>query len=161
MMAIRIENKKVFLSVGDIVRLNTKFRKVLSAFPLPQRGMLGRQAQLKIQQRKSGSYGIFHREHRVHHIFKYKGYEFEIQGRIDGLYELPRRLEIEEIKSVVLSSKDFRALKIDDYPEFSEQVLIYCYLLYKEKNRTEIQPILTLINIVNDKVRTFRLSYST
>jgi DNA excision repair protein ERCC-2 len=158
-MAIRIENKKVQLSVGDLVRLNTKFRKVLSAFPLPQRGILGRQAQIKTQQRRSESYGIFHHEYRVHHVFTYKGYEFEVQGRIDGLYEISQRVEVEEIKSVVLSAKDFKALKIEDYPEFAEQVLIYCYLLYQEKERMGIQPILTLVNIVNDKLKTFRLSF--
>jgi DNA excision repair protein ERCC-2 len=158
-MTIRTENKKILLSVGDLIRLNTKFRKVLSAFPLPQRGILGRQAQIKIQQRRSDSYGLFHHEYRVHHIFNYKGYEFVVQGRIDGLYEISGRIEVEEIKSVVLSAKDFKALKIENYPEFAEQVLIYCYLLYQEKEQMEIKPILTLVNIVNDKLKTFHLRF--
>ena len=88
---------------------------------------------------------------------KYRGYVIEIQGRIDGLYELPGQIDVEEIKSVILNHKDFKALDLADYPEYSDQVLIYSYLVHLEKPGVPIQPLLVLVNLVNDKVKTFRL----
>jgi Rad3-related DNA helicase len=134
---------------------------MLSSFPLPQRGILGQQAQFKLQKQRETSQGLFHRELHIRQSLKYCGYIFEIQGRIDGLYELPGQIDIEEIKSVILNSKDFSKLDIDDYPEYSEQVFIYSYLVHLEKPGIHIQPLLVLVNLVNDKSRSFRLPFDS
>lgn len=160
-MTIRIDNKNISLSVRDLIRFNPNPHKVLSSFPLPQRGKLGKQAQAKIQQAKDKSFGLFHKEMSVAHDFHHRKYHFTIHGRIDGLYETPAGAEVEEIKSVIQKSKEFRILDIKNYPEFTEQVLIYCFLLHMEKQHQKILPIIVLINLVDDKIRTFKLEYDS
>ncbi len=160
-MTIRITDKNITLSVRDLIRFTPNTRRILSSFPLPQRGMLGKKAQSKLQQSKQKSYGLFHKEITVSHIFKRKSYQITLQGRIDGIYELPKHIEVEEIKTVILPNKDFQKLDIKDFPEYTEQVLIYCYLLYKEKKHSDIRPIVTLINLINDKTRSYKLYFDS
>lgn len=159
-MAIKIENNHISLAVRDLLSLKSQASKTLSSFPLPQRGMLGKQAQLKTQQHKQKSFGLFHREYSVNGEFKIDDYSISVNGRIDGLYELESRLEVEEIKSVILTASEFKNLNIDKYPEFSEQLLFYCYLLQKQNNGIEIIPYLTLVNLVNDRTRNFTINYN-
>ncbi len=158
-MTIRIENKNISLSVRDLIRFNPNPRNVLSSFPLPQRGMLGRQAQAKLQQSRDTSFGLFRKEATISYKFQHRKYHFSLHGRIDGIFELPGRIDVEEIKSVIISSKDFKNLEIDSYPEYTEQVLIYSYLLHNEEQNIEILPIITLVNLVNDKSRSFKLEF--
>jgi len=160
-MTIRITDKNIILSVRDLIRFTPYSHRILSSFPLPQRGMLGKKAQTKLQQSKQKSYGLFHKEITVSHIFKHKSYQITLQGRIDGIYELPEHIEVEEIKTVILPNKDFQKLDIDDFPEYTKQVFIYCYLLYKEKKHSDIRPIVTLINLINDKTRSFKLHFDS
>ena len=159
-MTIRIEDKNISLSVRDLIRFNPNPRKVLSSFPLPQRGSLGQQAQAKLQQSREKSFGLFHREISVSHDFNHRKYHFSIHGRIDGVYEFPKKIEVEEIKSVILSSKEFKNLNISSYTESTEQVLIYCYLLEQEKQYAEILPIITLVNLADDRTRSFKLEFN-
>ncbi len=159
-MAIKIEDKTISLSVRDLVQLNKKSRSILSSFPLPQRGLLGKQAQIKLQQQQQKSFGLFHQEYPVKNTFNYNDFCFHISGKIDSLFLLSNRIEIEEIKSVILTSVDFKNFNIDLYPEFSEQVLFYCYLLQKEQPDREIFPYLTIINLVDNKVRHFKINYA-
>lgn len=159
-MAVVVSEKHITLAVRDLLNLNPKTSRTLSSFPLPQRGMLGKEAQIKVQSRSHQKFGLFHREYSVNASLSWNGYDFSIQGRIDGLYELKDRIEVEEIKSVVLTSKEFNGLNIEKYPEFSEQLLFYCYLLYLQDDSREIKPFLTLINLVNDKERVFPLYFS-
>jgi DNA excision repair protein ERCC-2 len=84
---------------------------------------------------------------------------FHIQGRIDGLYETHGRFEIEEIKSVLLTAKEFTQVTADYFPDYKEQVLIYSYLLQKEQGGAEVVPYLRLINLINDKSKIFKLLY--
>lgn len=159
-MPIKIENKHISLSVRDLLSAPAKSFKTLSSFPLPQRGMLGKQAQIKTQQQKQKAFGMFHREYPVSGDFFLGEYSVTINGRIDGVYEVNKRLEVEEIKSVILTASEFKDLLIDKYPEYSEQLLFYCYLLQRENNGIEIVPYLTLVNLVNDKSRHFDVLYN-
>jgi DNA excision repair protein ERCC-2 len=159
-MPIKVENKQISLAVRDLLSAPAKTFKTLSSFPLPQRGMLGKQAQIKTQQQKQKSFGLFHREYPVSGDFHINDYSITVNGRIDGVYEVNGRLEVEEIKSVILTGSEFKNLNIDKYPEFSEQLLFYCYLLQREKEGLEIVPYLTLVNLVNDKSRHFDVLYN-
>jgi len=159
-MPIKVENNHIFVSVRDLLSAPAKSFKTLSSFPLPQRGMLGKQAQIKTQQQKQKSFGLFHREYPVSGNFHIGDYTITLNGRIDGVYEVNGRLEVEEIKSVILTASEFKNLNIDKYPEFSEQLLFYCYLLQKENEAIEIVPYLTLVNLVNDKSRHFDVLYN-
>ena len=51
-MPIKVENNHINVAVRDLLSSPAKTFKTLSSFPLPQRGMLGKQAQIKSQQQK-------------------------------------------------------------------------------------------------------------
>ena len=157
---IRINDRNISLSVRDLVSFNLIPRKFLSSFPLPQRGKLGKEAQARLQHQKEGTIDIFRKEITVSHHFNHRKYQFNIQGRIDSIYESSHRIKVEEIKSVLLSAKDFKNLEIDSYPEYAEQVLIYSYLVQIEKQHHAIIPIITLINLINNKSRSVQLEFN-
>ena len=157
-MAIRIEDHEIFLAVRDLVRPAPE-SETLSSFPLPQRGALGKKAQTKVQQAKQRHYGLFHREFTIKQSYTYRDYVFHIHGRIDGVYQLKDRFEIEEIKSVILTPAAFRTLRIERYPHFSEQLLFYAYLLQDAFNGMEVKTYLILFNLVNNKERIFPVAF--
>lgn len=158
-MAIKIEEHHISLSVRDLLSPAAP-QQMLSSFPLPQRGMLGRQAQTRVQQQKKHSYGLFHSEYTVRREYQYQDYTFIVQGRIDGVYQLKKKVEIEEIKSVILTGAEFKNLHIEHYPEFIEQVLFYAYLLQDELQGVEVSAFLILINLVNEARRSFPIDYN-
>jgi len=158
-MAIKIEDHHITLSVRDLLR-PTYREQMVSNFPLPQRGLLGRKAQSKVQQQKNRQYGLFHSEYAVSQGYDYRNYHFIVQGRIDGVYRLKNRMEIEEIKSVILTAAEFRRLQIARYPDFSEQLLFYAYLLQDELSGLEVNTYLILVNLVNDARRTFQIPFN-
>jgi len=158
-MAIKVDQTRVQLSVRDLL-LPATHPQILSSFPLPQRGLLGRQAQAKVQSQKSKRFGLFHTERYVSQEYNYMDYTFTVQGRIDGLYQLKNRVEIEEIKSVILNVAEWKKLRPELYPQFLEQVLFYAYLLQDELGGVEIKTYLILVNLINDARRTFTIPYS-
>jgi len=158
-MAVKVRDRHISLSVRDLLQTAQR-PQTISSFPLPQRGMLGRQAQVKVQQQKDRNFGLFHKEYSLRGEYKYLNYSFTVQGRIDGLYKLKNRAEIEEIKSVVLRAGEFKNLHIEHYPEFMEQVLFYAYILQDELNGLEIFPYLILVNLINDAKRTFKVDFN-
>ena len=158
-MAIRIENKHISLSVRDLVLYKPKSSGLLSSFPLHQRGMLGKQAQDKIQQIRMTHRGIFHREVSIQHSFSYRGYSFTVFGRIDGVLDTGSHIEVEEIKTVLIDPTEFKKIQIEEFPEFIEQINIYCYLLTLEKIYPNPLPVLILYNLLNTKIKYFRPVY--
>ena len=157
-MAIRIENNDVFLAVRDLVHVPPD-QPIISSFPLPQRGALGQKAHKRLQQTRQKRFGLFHKEFSINKTYSYAEFNFHIQGRIDGVYQLPERLEVEEIKSVILRPAEFKRLKIEGYPHFSEQLLFYAYLLQDVFEGIEIRTFLILVNLVNDQQRSFNIKY--
>jgi DNA excision repair protein ERCC-2 len=160
-MAIRREANTIHLSVRDLLHTDRHATKTLSSFPLPQRGILGQQAQSNLHKKRDPAYGLFHREWQIRRQITYQGFVFDIRGRIDGLFELPGQIDVEEVKSVILTTRAFKDLDIKTYPEFSEQVLIYSYLLHLENPSIHIQPLLILVNLVDDRVRRFPLTFQS
>ncbi len=157
-MAIKVEGNQISLGVRDLVGAYGQ-RQLLSSFPLPQRGMLGKNAQAKVQQKKNHRFGLFHSEYFLRRQYTFQDYTFLLQGRIDGVFQFKNRVEIEEIKSVILNSGEFKSLRPERFPEFSEQVLYYAYLLQDELDGIEVAAYLILVNLVNDAQRTFNIPY--
>ena len=158
-MALKIQENDVYLAVRDLIHIPAD-QIVLSSFPLPQRGALGQKAHRRIQQSRASHFGLFHREFMVSQDFTYGDFTFHVQGRIDGVYQLPERLEIEEIKSVILHNTEFKRLQIERYPHFCEQVLFYAYLLQNQFEGLEVRTYLILINLINDQQRRFSIPYN-
>lgn len=158
-MAIRIEEKNIYLSVRDLVPA-AQNNPVLSSFPLPQRGAMGLKAQTWLQAGKNRKQGLFHSEYVINRKYLYSGYSFYISGRIDGVYQLSNRVEIEEIKSVLLKKNEFAKVTTDFYPHFCEQLLLYAYLLQDELNGLEIIAYLVIINLIDYKDRVFVVNFN-
>jgi DNA excision repair protein ERCC-2 len=154
-MTLRIDKNIIYVSVRDLVSQQPKQSITLSAFPMPKRGWLGIQAQKKAQE----TLGLFHREYFISGEHQIGEYTIKIQGKIDGVYETKNRFEIEEIKSVLLPAKEFATVTADLFPEYQEQVLFYSYILQKEQKGVEVVPYLRIINLINDKIRTFKVPY--
>jgi DNA excision repair protein ERCC-2 len=155
---MKIEGNHITLAVKELLppTYNTNFT---SSFPLPQRGLLGREAHTKIQLQKSKSYGFFHSEYFVSYDFHYLDYFITINGRIDGIFKLPESIEIEEIKSVLLTPKEFSKFNVDDYPNFKNQLLYYGWLLQMSEREKKIKTFLTVVNLTNDKQKKIEIPY--
>jgi len=160
-MAIQINDKQIHLSVRDLARLNSHSNKILSPFPLPQRGMLGKQAQNKAQKQEESGRGIFHREKHIRQIFSYRGFKITVQGRIDSLFERPGQIDVEEIKSVILRAKEFQNIDLIDYQDYTQQVLIYSFLIHRDQPQIKIKPVLILINLINNQIKRFTLPFNS
>lgn len=157
-MAIRVENRNIILAVRDLVPA-THHHQILSSFPLPQRGALGKKAQTWLQSGKKKKLGMFHTEYVINREYFFSDYTFFVSGRIDGVYKLPDRVEIEEIKSVILKKGEFAKVTVDLYPHFVEQLLFYAYLLQDELDGLEVSTFLVMINLVDNKDRIFPVVY--
>lgn len=157
-MSIRYESRRIFLNINDLVKSHAGGR-FLSSFPLHKRGMLGQKAHRRLQRRSSQSYNLFQSEYHIHRIFDYQEYEINLQGRIDSLYRFEDRIEVEEIKSVLLTPGEFKDLDIRDYPGFIEQLLFYAFFLQEEFKEIKIKTFLLLINLINDKERVIPVPY--
>ncbi len=120
---------------------------------------MGRQAQTYLQHSHRLQKSLFISESIVNRSYTHDGFVFHISGRIDGLYKLRDRLEIEEIKSVVLQPAEFRHLHADSYPHFTGQLLFYAYLLQDMNDGCEVVPFLRLYNLINDKEKRFKINY--
>ena len=60
-MAVVVSEKHITLTVRDLLNFNPITSRTLSSFPLPQRGMLGKEAQTKVQNLSQQIFGLFHR----------------------------------------------------------------------------------------------------
>lgn len=158
-MAVKVEQDHIYLTVRDLVPA-TRNNQILSSFPLPQRGALGRQAQTWLQKGKKSRHGLFHSEYIINRTYKHFDFYFHISGRIDGVYQLQNRAEIEEIKSVILKKNAFSSVTAELYPHFNQQLLLYAYLLQDELHGLEIVPYLVLVNLVDYKDRIFNIRYN-
>lgn len=157
-MALRNEGKHITLSVKDLIPSESAINT--SSFPLAQRGALGKQAQSWVQKQRKISLGMFHAEYSISHTFTYRDYTFSIKGRIDGVFKIEARYEIEEIKSVILKASEFKHINENSYPAFNEQLLFYAYLLHKAEQNCEIICYLIIVNLVDHKQKILPLSFT-
>ena len=78
-MAIKVNDSVVSLTVRDLVI--SPENSLLSSFPLPQRGKLGRDTQSQIQKNRTRQTGLFHSEYPVTSSFNFDPFTVIIQGR--------------------------------------------------------------------------------
>jgi len=146
-MAIRVDGRDIYLAVRDLAPAADD-GPLLSSFPLPRRGALGQRAQ-KYFQRNKRQTGLFHSEYHISRSYEQDGFRFHLSGRIDGIYAMPGKLEVEEIKSVILNRAAFKSLQPQNMPHFTEQLLTYALMLAQEKPDETIRPYLVLINLTD------------
>ncbi len=145
----------IFLTVRDLVQWSSGTDLRLSGFPLYWRGILGRRTQSRIHDLKPD----WRQEYPVDTTIKIGPFNFRISGKIDLLSDNGTEATVEEIKTVVLSRSGFNKIQIDTYPQFTEQLLIYCYLYHLSSPVKTILPRLTIVNLLNEQTRSFDLHF--
>ncbi len=157
-MAIKRDGSDIYLSVRDLLP-PAEGERLVASVPLPQRGKMGRQAQTYLQHSHRLQKSLFISESTVNCSYPFRDVCFHVGGRIDGLYKLRDRLEIEEIKSVVLQPAEFKKIHAGSYPHFNRQLLFYAYLLQDMNGGCEVVPYLRLYNLIDDREKVFKLAY--
>jgi len=158
-MAVRWDGRDIYLNVRDLLP-PADYERLAANIPLPQRGKMGREAQSYLQNNRRIQKSLFIAECVVNHSYPYRDVTFHVSGRIDGVYKMPQRLELEEIKSVMMNAGAFRTVRPEALPHFTTQALIYAYLLQDSNQGVEVIPYLRLFNLINDKEKRFRLKYN-
>ncbi len=158
-MAVKRDGKDIYLTVRDLMGPADNDERLVASIPLPQRGKMGRQAQTYLQHSHRLQKSLFVSESIVNRSYSFRDARFHISGRVDGLYKLKERLELEEIKSVVLQPAEFNKLHAGSYPRFNNQLLFYAYLLQDMNDGCEVVPYLRLFNLIDDREKVFKLDY--
>ena len=99
-------------------------------------------------------------EYRAEVSLKYQiacdGFILSVEGRADGIIELPKRVVIDEIKGVF---KDLKRLKEPQLLHLA-QAKCYAYIYAEQKNLEEIGVQMTYCNLDTEEIRRFQEVYT-
>lgn len=99
-------------------------------------------------------------EYRAEVPLKYQiacdGFILSVEGRADGIIELPKRVVIDEIKGVF---KDLKRLKEPQLLHLA-QAKCYAYIYAEQKNLEEIEVQMTYCNLDTEEIRRFQEVYT-
>ena len=84
------------------------------------------------------------------------GFILSVEGRADGIIELPKRVVVDEIKGV------FKDLKRLEEPQLLHlaQAKCYAYIYAEQNNLEEIGVQMTYCNLDTEEIRRFRETYT-
>ncbi len=133
-MAVKIDLAKrtVALSVGDLVAEPLTGIGRVAGLSVWTRMALGRETHAQHQAGQAERHAGYAREIAVRYATRVDDFAVTIQGRIDGVYPPANEKGvwvIEEIKSVVLPPLMFGALDAGQYPQYIEQLRLYCFFV--------------------------------
>lgn len=137
-MAVKIElnKKKISLGVRDLVAEPLASVGRVAGLSMWTRMALGREAHVNHQRAQADLHEGYAREISVRYRTRVDDFAVTIQGRIDGVYA-PRNEAgtwmVEEIKSVVMPAQTFAGLDARAYPQYVEQLRLYCFLVEQEQ----------------------------
>ncbi len=80
-----------------------------------------------------------------------------VSGRIDGVFENQKIVEIEEIKSTTRSLDE---LKSDSNPYHWAQLMVYAFIYLTTKNLDQVNTRLTYVNLESGKTKAFKEAFS-
>lgn len=150
-MAVKIDLDKrtLMLSVGDLVAEPVAPVGRVAGLSVWTRMALGRETHLNHQTGQAARHAGYAREIAVRHTLTVDDFRVTIQGRIDGVYpaEAGGTAVVEEIKSVVLPPLMFGSIRVEQYPQYVEQLRLYCYLV--EQAQQPVTGRLVLINVAD------------
>ena len=84
------------------------------------------------------------------------GFILSVEGRADGIIELPKRVVVDEIKGVF---KDLKRLE-EPQPLHLAQAKCYAYIYAEQNNLEEIGVQMTYCNLDTEEIRRFRETYT-
>ncbi|MCB9759654.1 MAG: ATP-dependent DNA helicase [Alphaproteobacteria bacterium] len=151
-MALRFNDseRRLTLGVHDLIEAGPRsgHLRLQAAVSRTARLAAGREAHQRWQQWRSEVDEDFQAEQTVKVALVVRGWECLIRGRVDGLSRLGDRVVVEELKSTGLERKRLVVTSVDDWPDYTEQVCLYRWLLHASGR---VDPIgrLVLVSLID------------
>lgn len=114
----------------------------------------GREAHLSWQAERAAEDEEFLAEQSIRVRLVVRGWECVVRGRVDGLTEEAGQRVVEELKSTALDGVRLYASRLEDWPEYRDQVSLYRWLLYIA-GRGEALGRLVMVSLLDGARRIF------
>lgn len=146
--------KKIAISVGNLVSYSFRGGDLsFDSFSMgnPREAIFAHQ---KIQKSRPDEYTG---EVPVSYQFETDKYLLEVNGRMDGIFEYPGKVVIEEIKT---TTKNIDAVIKNPNPNHWAQLKIYCYIWITQNNTDRIEGQLTYYQMESGKIEEIGVTYT-
>ena len=147
-------NKIVEISVRNLIEFVMRSGDIDNRFRSMNRLVEGTRAHQKIQKEYGENYRS---ELALKYNFPYKEYQFEIEGRADGIYRFRDDAMVDEIKS---TSYDLEDIEEDSNPTYWAQAKIYAYIYAEQEGLESIDVQVTYFNIETEKTKFFKREHT-
>ncbi len=144
--------KKIQISIRSLVEQIIRSGDLTVEFTRPERASEGIRAQRTVQAERPEEYI---REVPVAYQVETNRVILELAGRIDGIYQYPDRVIIEEIKS---TEADLSDLEKGQNPAHWAQVKCYAYFYAQKNCLAKIETQLTYYHMRTGEIREYRLA---
>ncbi len=153
-----MENTVFQISAGDLADYCFP-QGNLGVMPSVERMFQGTAAHKKLQNAYAEDESIvYKREVPLEYEKAYDGFTIKLQGRADGIIFDKTKWCIHEIKSTYCS---FESIETPLKASHKAQMMIYAYIVAKEKQLTEISGRLSYFCLSDDKIVDFEYTFST
>jgi len=145
---------QIRVSIRNLIELILRTGDIDNSFMSMSRALEGTKAHQKVQK----SYGPeYTKEVTLKHSISYDDFLIQLEGRVDGIFESPDEIIIDEIKS---TTKDLEDIE-EDYNELHwAQAKAYGYIYCHDKNLESIIIQLTYFHIETEEMKIFKREYS-
>lgn len=145
---------KIKVSVRNLIEFVLRSGDIDNSFMSMSRAVDGTKAHQKVQK----SYGLEYKpEVTLKHSINYDIFTIELQGRADGIINLPDQIIIDEIKS---TTKDLDGISEDFNELHWAQAKCYGYIYCLQNNLDSINVQLTYFHIESEEKKIFLRKYS-
>lgn len=146
--------KNIKISVRNLIEFVMRSGDIDNSFKSTNRALEGTRAHQKVQKTYGENYKA---EVSLKYIFEYEEYNFEIEGRADGIYRFENEAMIDEIKS---TTRDLEAIEADFNPIHWAQAKVYAYIYSRQNSLEEIDIQLTYFHIESEEVKRFKEKFT-
>ena len=146
--------KNIKISVRNLIEFVMRSGDIDNSFKSTSRALEGTRAHQKVQKTYGENYKA---EVSLKYIFEYEEYNFEIEGRADGIYRFENEAMIDEIKS---TTRDLEAIEADFNPIHWAQAKVYAYIYSRQNSLEEIDIQLTYFHIESEEVKRFKEKFT-
>lgn len=144
--------KNIKISVRSLIEFVMRSGDIDNSFKSTSRALEGTRAHQKVQKTYGENYKA---EVSLKFIFEYEEYDFEIEGRADGIYRFEDEAMIDEIKS---TTRDLETIEVDFNPIHWAQAKVYAYIYSRQNSLEEIDIQITYFHIETEEVKRFKES---
>jgi DNA excision repair protein ERCC-2 len=159
-VALKIDSEKlvISLSVKDLAALVAGPGAVDEVAYGVARMTLGRQVHESYQAERAAAEESFRKEFSVSHTTRVEGFEVQIRGRIDGVFERGAETVVEEVKSTLRTRQELLRYDTQSYERYKLQLQLYLYFLWVSGIR-KLQGLLLFVSLVDDSRYSFQIDF--